>query len=433
MKRFFLVMLLFVLGLSSSAQSEATEIDFLFYCDRLECDVMRGLLDRFEEENPDIVINLEIVPYATIRDELPLQMAEGNAPDMARVTALADYRGQYLDVRPYLDEETAAFWEANFPAAALAVLREDPESDALHGFVDSLTVSAPFINRTMFDGAGVPLPSDVLENPSWEDWTTAAAEVAEFYSTEETPVWTIAIDRSPHRFAAPALSMGAVFFDEEDNFVIDSEGFREASEMLKSWYDDGLMPPNVWVDAGEGLVSGADLFAAGQLVMYFSGNWQLARFADDASINFFWEVVPNPTGDGGSTGMPGGANIVAFEQSEAPEAVARIMAYLIDTDIYMEYSALSLLLPAHAEVVRQGVPYQTDNSQLFDGLMAFNEEVLNMDDAAYHLQYHSYGFAYFSNGANRLTQYITGELTLDEMLEGLQSDIDTAIDAANNG
>jgi alpha-1,4-digalacturonate transport system substrate-binding protein len=427
MKRFIVVLVLFALGLTSSAQSDPTEIHFLFYCDRLECDVMRGLLDRFEEENPDIVINQEDVPYATIRDELPAQVAEGNAPDMARVTALADYRGQYLDVRPYLDEEAAAFWEANFPAAALAVLREDPNSDALHGFVDSLTVSAPFINRTMFDGAGVPLPSEVLENPTWEDWIAAAAEVAEYYSTEESPVWALAIDRSPHRFAGPALSMGATFFDEEDNFVIDSPGFREASEMLKSWYDDGLMPPNVWVDSGDGLVQGADLFAAGQLVMYFSGNWQLARFADDGSINFFWQVVPNPTGDGGSTGMPGGANIVAFQQTEHPEEVARIMAYLIQTDTYMEYSALSLLLPAHAEVVRQGVPYQTDNSQLFDGLMAFNEEVRNLDDSAYHLQYHSYGFAYFSNGANRLTQYITGELTLDEMLEGLQSDIDTAV------
>jgi alpha-1,4-digalacturonate transport system substrate-binding protein len=427
MKRLFVVLVLLALALTSNAQNDPTEIHFLFYCDRLECDVMRSLLDRFEDENSDIVVNLELVPYATIRDELPTQVADGNAPDMARITALADYQGQYLDLRPYLDEETAAFWEANFPAAALALLREDPDSNALHGFVDSLTVSGPFINRTMFDGAGVPLPSDVLENPTWEDWTLAATQVAEYWSTADTPVWAVAIDRSPHRFAGPALSMGAELFDDENNLVMDSPGFREAAEMLKSWHDNEITPPNIWLDSGTGYVQGGDLFAAGQLVMYFSGSWQLGRFADDASINFIWQVIPNPSGDGGSTGMPGGANIVAFKNTEHPEELARIMAYLIETDIYMEYNALSLLLPAHTEVARQGVPYQTENPQLFDGLLAFNAEVLNLDDKAYQLQYHPYAFAYYSNAANRLTQYISGELTLDEMVLDLQSDIDTAI------
>jgi alpha-1,4-digalacturonate transport system substrate-binding protein len=84
-------------------------------------------------------------------------------------------------------------------------------------------------------------------------------------------------------------------------------------------------------------------------------------------------------------------------------------------------------LPAHAEVARQGVPYQTENSQLFDGLMAFNAEVLNLDDAAYDLQFHPFAFAYTRNAANRITQYLTGELTMDEMIEILQEDIDTAI------
>jgi alpha-1,4-digalacturonate transport system substrate-binding protein len=422
-----MLVLFCLFALNASAQATPVEIHFLFYCDRLECDVMRDLLDRFEEANPDIVVDMEVVPYNTIRSELVQIIESGEAPDIARVTGLAIYRGNYLDLRPYLDEETATFWDENFPEAALSVMRDDPESNALHGFPDSLTVSAPFVNRTMFDGAGIALPSEVLDEPTWEDWTTAAAEVAEFWSSEETPVWAIAMDRSGHRFAGPALSMGATFFDEDGNLTVDSEGFRAAAEMLYGWHEDGLSPDNVWLDAGTGYAQAADIFAAGQLVMYMSGSWQLGRFADDASINFTWEVVPNPSGEGGSTGMPGGANIVAFNQTEHPEEVARVMTYLIDTDIYMEYSALTLQLPAQAEVVRQGVPYQTPNPQLFDGLMAFNAEVVNLDEAAYALQFHPYAFAYTDNAANRLTQYITGELTLDEMLEQFQSDIDAAI------
>ena len=47
--------------------------------------------------------------------------------------------------------------------------------------------------------------------------------------------------------------------------------------------------------------------------------------ADDIGDAFDWDVVPNPTGPGGSTGLPGGASIAAFKSTEHPEEVARVM------------------------------------------------------------------------------------------------------------
>jgi hypothetical protein len=43
------------------------------------------------------------------------------------------------------------------------------------------------------------------------------------------------------------------------------------------------------------------------------------------------------------------------------------------------------------------------------------------------LNVHPYAFAYYRNSANRIAQYLSGELNLDEMLERLQQDIDQAI------
>lgn len=426
MKKYFLSILIFVFALSLSAQENPVELEFMFYCDRLECDVMRGLLDRFEGENPDIVVNMEIVPYTTIDGELPTMVAEGNAPDMARITNLGGYRGLLLDMRPYLDEATATLWEESFSEQTLANMRSE-EGDALHGFPDSLTITGPFVNRTMFEGAGVPLPNEVSDRPTWDDWTNAAAEVAAYWSTEDNPIWAIAIDRSGHRVAGLAMSMGADFFDDDNNFVMDTEGFRAAADLIKRWHDEELTPPNVWLDSGTGYAAAADYFAQGQVVMYMSGSWQLGRFADDASINFVWEVVPNPYGAGGSTGIAGGAGIVAYADTEHPEEVARVMSFLVNTETYVEYSALSLQLPAHSAVAEQGVPYQTTNSLLFDGLMVFNAESRKLQDQAIALNVHPFAFAYYRNSANRITQYITGELTLDEMIEALQGDIDTAV------
>lgn len=420
------ILFLFVSGIPGNAQ-DAVEIDFLFYCDRLECEVMQDLLDRFNEDNSDITVNLQIVLYSSIDTELPTMIADGDAPDMARITNFGAYRGQYLDLRPYIDEETATFWQENFPEPVLVAMREAGDSDGLHGFPDSLTVTGPFINRSMFDGAGVPLPNEAMEQPTWNDWVEAASQVAEVWSTEEKPVWALAIDRSGHRIAGPAMSMGATFFDSDGNFTIDTQGFRDIATMLKDWHDNELMPASIWLDSGTGYIPAGDFFVQGQAVIYMSGSWNLARFSDDTSIQFIWDVVPNPSGAGGSTGIAGGAGIVAFKDTDYPEAVASVMSYLIQTDTYTEYSAYTLQLPAHEAVVARSVPYLTTNSQLFDGLAVFSQQVGELQDQAIALNVHPFAFAYYRNSANRISQYIEGELTLDEALSALQADIDAAV------
>jgi hypothetical protein len=53
--------------------------------------------------------------------------------------------------------------------------------------------------------------------------------------------------------------------------------------------------------------------------------------------------------------------------------------------------------------------------------------VTKLTDQAVSLNVHPYAFAYYRNSANRIAQYLSGELTLDEMLVNLQQDIDNAI------
>jgi len=60
-------------------------------------------------------------------------------------------------------------------------------------------------------------------------------------------------------------------------------------------------------------------------------------------------------------------------------------------------------------------------------LSAYTAEVPKLTDQAVALNVHPYAFAYYRNSANRIAQYLSGELTLDEMLINLQTDIDKAI------
>ncbi|GAB4521805.1 MAG: ABC transporter substrate-binding protein [Anaerolineae bacterium] len=428
----FTVALLLMVALVPVMAQDAAEVTFRCYQDGTECDVLSELLAAFEEANPDVDVIVDIVPYQTIDEQLPIQVEAGEAPDIARVTNFGVYQGFYLDLTPYLDEETAAAWEANFPAPVLAAMSNDGAGDTLSGFPDLFSVTAPFINRTLFEQAGVAVPSDENPEASWQDWTAAAAEVAAALSDGEFQVYAVAIDRTGHRFAGPAMSMGATLINDEGSFTVDTEGFRMMAELLKSWHDDSITPVEVWLGSGGSYAAAADFFINGQLAVYMSGSWQVGRFGRDIADAFDWEVVPNPTGEGGSTGIAGGSGIIAFEGAENPEAVARVMAYLVQPEVYSEYSARILSLPAHSEVAEAGVDFQTDNEAVAEALNTFAAEIPKLQDQAVALNVHPFAFAYYRNSADRLTQYIVGELSLEEALTNLQEDIDAAIAEAQS-
>lgn len=416
------VLLLF----SSVAVAQDVEVTFLCYQDSVECDVYTDLLSRFTEDT-GIAVTVDVVPYANIDEQLPIQVEAGEAPDIARITNFGIFAGQYLDASEYLDDETVAYWSENYPAPILAAMTNDG-GEGLGGFPDAFTVTGPYVNRTLFELAEVDMPD--AETATWEDWTTATAAVQAVLSSDEAPIYAIQVDATGHRFAGPAMSMGATLIDEDGMFTVDTEGFRAMAELLNSWHEDELTPEQVWLGGG-GSAEAANLFINGQVVMHMSGSWQVNRYADEIGDNFDWIVVPNPQGDGGSTGVAGGAAVAAFAQTENPEAVAQVMAYLISEEVASEFAARTNSLSANSTVASAGVEYEAENPIILDALSVFALEVPKLQDQAAGLNVHPFAFAYYRNSTSRITQYLIGELTLDEALAGLQQDIDDAVAAAN--
>jgi alpha-1,4-digalacturonate transport system substrate-binding protein len=423
MKKFIAIALLLLLTSVIATQAQdAVELRITWYDDGNEGTVLRDLLDRFEAENSDITVVVDTVPYTAILEQLPLQVEAGEGPDMARVTDFAAFKGHYLDLRPLLPD--VDYWEASFADAVFQSMRSEGDTTSIHGFPNQFTVTGPYINRTLFEQAGVEVPSDSSDAVTWQEWTAAATAVAE---ATETP-YAVAIDRSGHRVAGPAFSMGATFFNEDGSITIDTPGFREMAQLLVDWHAQGITPAEVWIGSGDTYAAAADFFINGQVVMYMSGSWQIGRFSADIGDAFDWEAVPNPSGEGGSTGMPGGTMMVAFGDTEHPEEVARVMDYLAQVDVLKEFTERTLFIPGHINLGE--LDYQTDLPAAAAALTMFAAEVPKLSDQAYELQYGGQAFAINNPIRDRLTQVFTGELTLDEAVERIQQDVDDALAAA---
>ena len=419
--------LLFVslgLGLVTSLgwAQNPVELRMTWYDDGIEGQVLRDLLDRFEADNPGITVVVDTVPYSSgILEALPLQLASGQGPDMARVTDLGGLSEYFLDLRPYVSD--AGYWETNF-GPFLDWMRP-ADSDKLPGLMTQLTVTGPFVNKTLFDQAGVALPEG---DTTWEEWADLARQVA-----EATDTFPMVMDRSGHRLAGPAISEGAEFFNAEGTPALDDEGFRRMLQLMVDWHNDGTMLPDVWVGSGGDYAAGNEQFVNAQVVFYMSGSWQVSQFADTIGNAFDWVAVPNPCGPAACTGMPGGAALVGIKATEHPEEVARVLDYLASEEVLSEFYARTLFIPGHVGLAETGVDYDADSELTTNALTTFSAEVAKLSPTAYELQGYPYNRVIFDTVRDRLTQVFVGELSLDDAITRMQSDIDDGIAEAQRG
>ena len=305
-----------IASLSMSAV-RAGEIRVACYSDGNECEVTQDLAKRFEAQNADVKVVIDKVPYKAILEQLPVQLAAGEGPDIARVTDLGGLSKYYLDITPYVKDPK--YWEANF-GQTLPWMRPSPADKGIYGMMTQLTVTGPYVNKTLFEQAKIPLPGP---QATWDQWVDAARKVAK---ATQVP-FAVAFDRSGHRFAGPAISMGAKFFDAKGNLVVD-DGYRAMAKKLYDWNRDGTMPKEVWGGVGGSTYRDAfEEFANGRVVMYLSGSWQIRRMDSQIGKNFDWIAVPNPCGPAACTGIPGRRRVrgaEAHQESQGRRPLPRL-------------------------------------------------------------------------------------------------------------
>ena len=209
-----------------------------------ECEVYDDVLDRFEAENEGVTVVVDVVPYQAILENLPVQLAAGSGPDMAKVTDLGGLTQFYLDLSPYVD---SAYWEASF-GDTLDWYRGAEGGDAIYGMHSQLTITGAIRERHALRaggcrhaGRGCHLGGVGRSEPPGRRGDRHALPHGPSTATG-------------HRVGGPAISYGAAIVSEDGTPTLSDEGFAAFVEQFVAWNEDGTMARDVW--AGQG---GADL------------------------------------------------------------------------------------------------------------------------------------------------------------------------------
>jgi alpha-1,4-digalacturonate transport system substrate-binding protein len=412
-------------ALTMLAATAASAVELRFTCaqDGNECDTMAAIFNRYTAQHPDVTVKMDLVPYKAILENLPVELAAGTGPDLAKVTDLGGLHKYYLDLTPYVDKQ---YWETNF-GKTLDWYRAGKDDKGIYGLQTQLTITGAYVNKTLFDQAKVAMPG---AGATWDDWAKASVAVAKATGTK----YPMAMDRSGHRFAGLAIPYGATYFDANGNPELSDAGFAAASKQFVAWNSDGTMDRDVW--AGSGGSSYADAtkeFINGDLVFYYSGSWQAQKFASQIGTGFDWEVIPAPCGLAGPTGcsgMPGGSGVVGFAQTKHPKEVAALLNFLAQPENYSELEAKSLNIPANATVAKAGVKYEGASPETAKALNAWSAQVATISPVGYAYQGYKNNRSMFNITVARLTQVIVKELTSDEAQAKMADDLKQALAAA---
>jgi alpha-1,4-digalacturonate transport system substrate-binding protein len=406
----------------AAAPALAQELRVQCYSDGNECEVTGDIAKRFEAANAGAKIVIDKVPYKAVVETLPVQLAAGEGPDVARVTDLGGLNKYYLDLTPHLGAAKVKFWSDNF-ASTLPWFRSGPADKGIYGLMSQLTVTGAYVNKTLFEQANVPLPD---AKATWDQWMAAADKVAK---ATKTP-FAMAMDRSGHRFAPLAVAYGAKIFDAKGVPVVDA-GYQTAVKKFVDWHKAGLMPKEVWGGVGGSQYRDAfEEFANGRVVMYYSGSWQIKRMDAQVTKSFHWTVVPAPCGPAACTAMPGGAAFVALKRTKQPALAAKFLDFLAQDANYKELMARTENIPASLAVAKAGVPYKV-SALAGSALDAFVADVPKIAGPNYALQGYRFNRAVFLPTAQRVGQAVAGEMSADDALKRLASDIDEQVKAAS--
>ena len=398
----------------------AAEIRVMCYQDGNECEVTAEIVKRFEAQNAGTKVILDVVPYKTIVEQLPVQLAAGQGPDIARVTDLGGLSKYYLDISAHVKDPK--YWDANF-GATLPWLRPSAADKGIYGFMSQLTMTGPYVNKTLFEQAKIPMPG---AKATWDEWVDAARKVAKATQTPAALAW----DRSGHRFAGPAISYGAKIFDAKGEPVID-DGYKTAVSKFVGWHKDGAMLKEVW--AGSGGSTYADSigeFKNGRVTMVLSGSWQINRLQKDIGTAFDWVAVPNPCGPAACTGIPGGAAWVALKTSKSPKEVGMLLDFMAQEANYAEFASKTNNIPAHAGLAKKGVAYPSATPAARAALGTFSAGVANLAPVAYQFQGYKYNRAIMLPTVTRVTQALVGEMSTEEAMTKIAADMADAVKQA---
>jgi multiple sugar transport system substrate-binding protein len=300
-----------------------------------EGEVAHELLAGFREEQPDIEVRIEQLPWTAAHEKLLTAFAGDATPDVAQIgnTWLPEMAAlgaiEPLDGR-LADTPTIA--QADYFDGIWRTNLIDGRLQGLPWYVDTrlLYVRSDLLARAGFNR----MPDD------WAGWMQAMAALQK--------IGVVHPQLMPLNEYEPLLALALQPGDEllaeggrRGHFA--SPGFEQALGFYLEMFRRGHAPPmtntqvfNLWQE-----------FGRGTFALYVSGPWNLGEFRRRLApgLQDRWTTAPLPGPQGPGASIAGGSSLVLFRRSRAKRAGWSLIEYLCRPAVQQHFYRLTGNLP----------------------------------------------------------------------------------------
>lgn len=387
--------------LAACGDDEAAEQVTLYVSgDSSEGNAYAKMAEKYEEET-GVYVEVTDVPYDDLETKVTTAVQADDAPDVVRISGVNPDWADYL-----MDLSDIA--EGSKTIESMTVRNEE---GIVHAVPTDLTAVGMFVNKELFEEAGVSYPTSEDEIWTWDEFLSSVEEVKD--NTDAR--FGFVMDSSDHRLRAFIYQHGGkdFFLNDEGTSYETDEASLEAVELFYELNNNGMLPKSVWTaneDAGA-------MFKSGQIPVYMSGSWQIKDFSEN--LPFEWEAVYMPYEELRATNM-GGNFMVGFENGSNPEGGRDFIEWLYQPENYEQLAIYAGYMPALEGIA---VEYEggDDVQKAYD---LFNEEIEASDDiagkqTAESLELSLKGISPIggSTYADLIRQYLNDEIDLDSVTE----------------
>lgn len=277
---------------------------------------LQAIVDAFEEENPDITVEVTTLPYADYGTALQTDLAAGTVSDVFDI--------EYANFAQYQANGVLAELDVADPSVYRDSVLEAYQADGTqYALPSSFSTVVLFFNRDLFDAAGVEYPT--------ADWTWAEEQAAAQQLTDQgAGVWGDHQPVSFYEFYKVLAQNGGEFLNEDGTEVAFNtpEGV-EAAEWLVG--KSGTVMPTI--EEGQGTPDfDTELFTSGKLAMLHTGIWMFGAFAD---MPFGWDIAVEPGNTQQASALFSNA-VGVSAGSEHHEAAAKFAEFLTSSDVMVQ-------------------------------------------------------------------------------------------------
>lgn len=319
----------------------------------------------WNQENPDIQVNLRQGSWNNVQDQLVTQFAGGTAPDVihyesSAVQGFAD-QGYLADLEPHMSSE---IMDSVSDDVLGSVTSDDGELIAAPTLLESYVVYA---NTDAFEEAGVDVPDG--DQLNWDELRELAAELSN--GDQYGVAW--GLSQPTKAMMSTSLGFGGTYFNiaEDGSATIDvgDEELAVAEQIHGMAFDDSSMDPVSLTQGGSDVLPG---FIGGDYAMYIGGNFLAQQITESASEDFNWTVLPPLAGAAGPVQAANPQTVSVSAQSEHVEEAAQFIDYFMQAENQAQLALGDWLIPASADA-REEVRSQTADQPVWSSILESGE------------------------------------------------------------